>query len=265
MKLSQEQHDALRARYNPDGSPTRNLQMTIMGILKEFDRICTENDIKYWLDGGTCLGAVRHGGFIPWDDDADVCMFRKDYERFLEVFHEDDTYAMTTRENDLYYTQGFAKMRLKGQVLCEKGTKADIHYKHRGPFLDIFIVEDVTKLSAKIFKQAACHMHIFTKIETPGPVSIGILKFLKNTHLAAIKLWSPLMRRLPWAKCRYALGTTLYKTVFRKGIFDEVVRIPFEGEMLPVPKDYNQYLTDCFGDYMSLPSEQSKQNSIHFN
>jgi len=265
MRLSQTQHDALRSKYNPDGSPCRELQMTILGILKELDRICTENGIKYWLDGGTCLGAVRHSGFIPWDDDADVCMYRADYERFLKVFKEDEHYAMTTREDDLFYTQGFAKLRLKGQVLCERATTADIHYKHRGPFVDIFIVEDGTKLSGKIFKQAACHLHIFTKIENPGPISTALLRFFKGLHLLAIRMWTPVMQRLPWAKCRYALGTSFYKIVFREGIFDELERIDFEGLSLPVPKDYDTYLTDYYGDYMSLPSEEVRQSSIHFD
>lgn len=264
-KIAPELQDALRAKYNPDGSATREIQMKILEVLKEFDRICTSNGIKYWLDGGTCLGAIRHGGFIPWDDDADVCMFQKDYDRFLQVFKEDDHFALTTRENDLYYTNGFAKMRLKGMVLSEKGTRADIHYTHRGPWLDIFVVDDVTLISAKLFKQAACHMHIFTKIKNPGRLSVTILKVLKSIHLACIKVWTPVMRRLPWAKCRYVLGISLYRYIFDKSVFDNVIRADFEDGSFLIPGNYDKYLTDYFGDYMSLPSEEQRDNSLHFD
>jgi len=239
--------------------------MTILSIMKEFDRICTENGIKYWLDGGTCLGAVRHGGFIPWDDDADVCMFREDYERFIKVFKEDERFVISTRENDLYYTLGFAKFRLKGMVLPESGSTADIHYTHRGPFVDVFIVEDGTRVSGLIFKQIGCHLHFFTKMENPGVVSVALLKFFKKLYLKSIKLWTPVMQRLPWAKCRYAIGTNFFKIIFRKGIFDELVPMEFEGLQLPVPKDYDTYLTDYYGDYMTLPSEEVRRESAHFD
>ena len=263
-KLSPELQEALRAKYNPEGSATRDIQLDILKVLKEFDRICTENGIRYWLDGGTCLGTVRHGGFIPWDDDADVCMFQEDYDRFVKVFKEDEHFALTTRENDLYYTNGFAKMRLKGKILSEKGTRADIHYTHRGPWLDIFIIDDVTKMSARIFKQAACHMHIFTKIENPGKVSTTILKALKSLHLSCIRLWTPIMRKLPWARCRYTLGISLYRYIFDKSLFDDLIRVDFEDGQFLIPKNYDKYLTDYFGDYMSLPSEEQRDNSLHF-
>lgn len=66
----------LRAQFNPDGSSLRNLQLQLVDILIEFDRICRKNNIDYWLDSGSLLGAARHGGFIPWDDDLDVCVLK---------------------------------------------------------------------------------------------------------------------------------------------------------------------------------------------
>ncbi|HBA13371.1 MAG TPA: LicD family protein, partial [Bacteroidales bacterium] len=76
----------LNKKYNPEGSPLRNQQLHVLDILVLFDKICRENGIDYWLHGGTLLGAVRHGGFIPWDDDVDVCIKAVDYRKFRKVF-----------------------------------------------------------------------------------------------------------------------------------------------------------------------------------
>ena len=87
MNISKEmsQYDELVNMYNPDGSDLRNLQLRMLEILNVVDRICRKHDIKYWLCGGTLLGAVRHGGFIPWDDDLDIEMMREDFIRFSEI------------------------------------------------------------------------------------------------------------------------------------------------------------------------------------
>ena len=72
----------LRQQFNPDGSPLRQLQIRLLDLLRFFDDFCNEHGIKYWLSSGTCLGAIRHGGFIPWDDDVDVEMLDEDYQNY---------------------------------------------------------------------------------------------------------------------------------------------------------------------------------------
>ncbi len=78
MMISESQQKYYREKYNPDGSRLRCLQLGMLEILKYIDKVCSENNISYWLSSGTCLGAVRHGGFIPWDDDVDIEMLRPD-------------------------------------------------------------------------------------------------------------------------------------------------------------------------------------------
>ena len=265
---------ALRARYNPDGSPLRELQMTLLGVLEEFDRICTANGIKYWLDGGTCLGAVRHGGFIPWDDDVDVGMFRQDYEKFVAVFEkgaadpstaaEYDRFALTSIENDLFYTNGFAKFRIKGPVMQEKGTRADIHYTHRGPFVDIFILDPLTLSSCRSFKRRSNWLHVFTKMENPGPAALKMLKFFKKRLLAKAERRRRRDALRPDLEYRYALCSPLYRFVFHKEYFDTLERMPFETLSLPVPGNWDGYLKGLYGDYMSLPTEKEREESAHF-
>ncbi|WP_431605313.1 LicD family protein, partial [Duncaniella dubosii] len=75
----------LRSRFNPDGSPLRRHQLLMLDMLKKINRICVENNIKYWLSSGTCIGALRHGGFIPWDDDVDLEMLEEDFKKLRRV------------------------------------------------------------------------------------------------------------------------------------------------------------------------------------
>ena len=79
----------LRQKYNPDGSMLRSLQTSLMETLIEFDKVCREEGVVYWLDAGTLLGAVRHGGFIPWDDDLDVCILKKDRKKLKKAMEKE--------------------------------------------------------------------------------------------------------------------------------------------------------------------------------
>jgi phosphorylcholine metabolism protein LicD len=90
----------LRAKYNPDGSPMRELQLRTLDILKYIDELCQKHDIKYWLSSGNCIGLVRHGGFIPWDYDVDVEMLREDYLKFEKVFKETDDFLQYKTYDD---------------------------------------------------------------------------------------------------------------------------------------------------------------------
>ena len=117
--IDAQTQDALRKRFNPDGSQLRFHQLRMLDMLAYFDDLCRRHGIKYWLSSGTLIGAVRHGGFIPWDDDVDVEMLRDDYERLITVFKKepDPKFILQTHCTDFYYFQPFAKLRDPNSII----------------------------------------------------------------------------------------------------------------------------------------------------
>lgn len=121
----------------------RQLQLTQLEMLKLFDKICQEHGIAYSLYAGTLLGAVRHKGFIPWDDDLDVCMSRKNYDRFLKVWEETkhDGYLLQNKENSPAFSQSFSKIRKEHSTFLQSEKEAGCY--HTGIFIDIFPLDRV--------------------------------------------------------------------------------------------------------------------------
>ena len=103
-------NEELRKKYNPDGSLLRRQQLRMLDILSEVDRICKKHDIPYWLSSGTLIGAMRHNGFIPWDDDLDIEMMRKDYLRLMKVLPKElpEWLVLQNDETDLCAVRGGA-------------------------------------------------------------------------------------------------------------------------------------------------------------
>lgn len=245
----------LKERFNPEGSMLRRQQHKMLEMVKELDRICRKHHIPYFLYGGTLLGAIRHKGFIPWDDDLDVGLMRKDYQRLMEVLPQElpEHIALQNNDTDPNYFYFFAKLRDRHSLL-EEESPYDRVFKERGIFIDIFPF-DHQRMWTHLLGEPL-QGHTFKIFRTAKNLSWAMrkIRFITwvNRHITF-----PILRGIS----RITAGKTLtydYGIPFHI-VFDEKDIFPlstheFEGVQLSVPGNSHQMLQTQFGDYMQLPN-----------
>lgn len=258
----------------------RTLQLLELKILLEFRRICDKHHLKYFLHGGTLLGAVRHHGFIPWDDDIDVGMLRSDYDKFLVVCEREGElspeYSLHHIGNDAHHPLPFAKLRIDGTDYREQ-CNGHIDMNH-GIWLDIFPFDNVPDSSIsreinriEIYKLSAA---VYTKYDFNYDLDVNkISKTLNEKLNAALDFVLKYLLAPLSASTLIKLRTkaeTKYNAVQTRGVrewtctvgpaslFEDVVNLEFEGYIFSVPKGYDEWLKICYGDYMQLPPEDKR-------
>lgn len=246
-------------------SSIQNIQLA---YLLEVDRICRKHNIKYFLGGGTLLGAIRHHGFIPWDDDADIMMLRDDYDRFCKIAETEAPSGMTfqTSETDSNCFYEFAKFRLDDTVFATEFAKTHKDM-HNGLAFDIFCHDKTA--NSKLGQKIHINMTLFTralvfnkwnhrKAENGSRIQSVVTNFCKALFPLRFSLWLEkktlkFFKRKKKAKYLYdGMGRNIYNGVFPAEYLDEVIYVDFEGYKLPVPKRYDEYLKFLYGDYMEL-------------
>lgn len=132
----------MRAKYNPEGSDLRRAQLRMLDMLLYLDKVCKENEITYWLAAGTCLGAVRHGGFIPWDDDIDIFMMENEYKKLIDLIlsNPHPQFKIQIKKTDSNYFLSWAKLRDTHSKNI--GLKSKSLAKYCGLTIDIFPLSD---------------------------------------------------------------------------------------------------------------------------
>ena len=241
------------------------VQSVLLGFLKEVDRICRKHHIQYFLGGGTLLGAVRHKGFIPWDDDADVMMLREDYERFLAVLPDELPAYITDQNTEAANHFPFTKLRLNDTILSTEFS-ARFENLHNGVFLDV-LAQDRTS-----DKKAASRLHMKMTAQlrwlvlnkwrkTPMNANNKLVSFIGDVIKAIfpLKALEAMQNRM---MTRYRKKDTgmLYDSMGRnveRGAYPaewlaEAVYVDFEDAKLPIPKEWDKYLTYLYGDYMDM-------------
>lgn len=247
-------------KYNPEGSELRRFQLRMLEILKVVDRICREHDIPYWLSCGTLLGAVRHGGFIPWDDDMDIEVRKEDYKRLLKVLEKElpENYAIHNFKTDKAFFFQFSKVRDLHSSMKE-AKDVDIDYKYKGAFIDIFPMEYVSDTSAvisnKIFMSTFKTMNVLRLKKVKGRSLIIYL-----LHIFVLMV-SSICRLIPVTEKNKCLASLCLDFAYK--IKDEELfplrAIKFEGYEFWAPNKIDVYLKSYFGNnYMELPEEKNR-------
>ncbi len=235
----------------------KEAQKVMLEILIAFDGICRKHALTYWLDHGTLLGAVRHEGFIPWDDDLDVTMPREDYEKFLRIAPSElpDELFLQTRRTDPHHRMFFAKIRKRGTKYIDRWEENRKIGYHQGIFIDIFPVNTIENRG---FSQKSYRFLLnFAKI--------SVNRFWVVSPLA--RFFVRAINRMHRQEGDFVVsgGESMHDVIhLEKSLIFPLRDIVFENHLFPAPKDTDAYLKSIFGEtYMQLPPpERRKQHSV---
>lgn len=274
----------------------KNLQKTLNGMLADFAECCRRHGLSFVLGGGSCLGAVRHHGFIPWDDDVDVNMPRKDFEQFVLFFEQEygDRYWIHTPQATEGYGLTLSRILLKGTSVK---TREDFHNRECGAFLDIFLIEN-TYDSAFLRRlhglecMAAGFAQSCAKFRRDGKELMALVDSIEDgkerahyRRVFAIKIalghlffwrsldgWTKRCDRA-YGRCRNENSVYVTMPSGRGHFFRELYQrdqifpaknMPYEDTGYPVPADYEGYLTRLYGNFREIPSEAHREKHIFF-
>lgn len=249
-------------------------------IMDEVHRLCDLHHIRYYMIGGTLLGAVRHSGFIPWDLDIDVAMPRADYDRFREICKTElgDAYSYLDHTSARKYPRPHALVTAKGTKICMKYDHLNPKPMKVGIYLDVFPLDRAPDDENLRKKQAKKLRRLRRLKQWRLPYSYSYKRWKRYAHYAvsALLSWISLPRLNRYQQkvmqqydgtqtqclCSMASGYPYEKQCMPKEIYGEPVLLDFEGRKYCAPQDYRQYLTRLYGDYMKLPPEEERRANL---
>ena len=252
----------------------RQLQLTELEALKFFDGFCRTHDLTYYLCGGCLIGAVRHKGFIPWDDDTDVLMPRPDYEKFIELYRKEkpsERFVLVNDDETHFSGNIFATICDTNHTMV-KDYQADMDTPHGIP-LDIFPIDGLAYgKCARYIQYLWVMIYSLFRSQTVPKNHGGLLGFGSKVLLGIFRkpktryrIWKYAEKRMT----RYSFDESAYvaefcagfyfmKKVYPRSIYDGTVELLFEGEKFFAMKNYDEYLKIPFGNYMELPPEEER-------
>lgn len=268
------------------------LKQVELDILRDVALFCENNKLRYYLCGGTLLGAVRHGGFIPWDDDIDIIMPRPDYMKFVELYNHRDTiyrcnsifnrpdwYSSFAEVEDIRTIKrynGFSQKELHGvsiDIFPMDGTPAAEHERRR-----FWKISNLMARIATLSWQSFTISRHFSDQDVRMPWMKTVVRtFVKFTVIPFARLFRPFHfnRKVNLRGMKYDvdhsefIGVSVfphygYKECVRAKGFLKIEKRPFEGELFNTPADYNEYLSNLYGNYMKFPPEKNRVSHHDF-
>ncbi len=250
------------------------LQNIILNIMFQIDLICREHKIEYYIIGGTALGAKRHGGFIPWDDDLDIAMTRSNYERFCGLCRNELPDDLYLQEGGVDWPIYFSKIRLNGTFVKEFEKNVYVEKDKQGIYVDIFPLDNVpnTKIGQywwylcgkiliaySLYKRGYSNASFGKKIIMTLSATLDF-SFIRNFFIRQVKKYNSV-------QTKYMGGfpfISRFKNAFSStSVWSRPIDVPFESIQLMAPNNLEGFLTFYFGDYMQLPPIE-KRSSKHF-
>ena len=260
------------------------LQECQFKMLKKFIEVCKKYNLRYYLIGGTALGAVRHKGFIPWDDDIDVAMPRPDYDKFITLQKDfEDPFFIQTYHSDKNYIYNYAKLRNSSTTFIE--SYFALNHMNQGVWIDIFPLDGMSyknvepktlgrKVRSSWHQAWAMYPYALKRrfsfrtlyLDIPLNLCALICSFL-NVGQYRNKMLDRQIKKIPFDKALLVgnlLGTDSNKQAMPLEIYGKGSVGTFEGIEVMLPENYDEYLTRIYGDYMQLPPKE-KQVGHHYN
>lgn len=277
----------LSEHYLTKGTINR-LHSVLFKILQDVDFVCKKNNIKYFLAGGTLLGAVRHKGFIPWDDDIDINMFKDDYLSIGRLIKKEFPGKYEIRyemENDNDATS-FLKVYLNNTEYHEVQTEC--WDKPKKIFIDIFAIESMkkgrilNKIRGGFYDLFTIMKHLRMDAVAPSTTLLNLCKRSKKfkkyfnmrirlgkiAEIFSVKFYNRQLKKLVGnynANSEYVhlpSGIRYNREVFKREVFGDIIELEFEGQNFMCPVGYHEYLSNLYGDYMKIPPEEKRERHI---
>lgn len=253
-------------------SELNELQKIQLSMLKDFDAVCQRHRISYQLFSGTALGAVRHKGFIPWDDDIDVVMLREDYERFFESASKelDSNKYYVQREFSEHWPMFFSKLRLNGTTYIEKYHSHDARI-HQGIYIDIFpcdnlsdsrLMQKLQYIASKIVIAKSLYARGY---ETNSTLKKCIMQFCRILPTEPFRRLCIKRNDSSSLKVHtfFGGGKKFERSIFLREWFEQSVKMRFEDSEFPVSAHYDEMLRVMYGDYMVMPTLEQRVCKRH--
>ena len=256
------------------------IQQENLKILKLLDSICRKENIRYTLFYGTLLGAIRHNGFIPWDDDLDIAMPRKDFERLAEYFNVHEQELLPYKWFSYETVSGYPymiprvcntsfKMEMENSDACGMGTFVDIYpMDGAGNGKHIFLYRKALFYSSMYFSKG-----LEKYVKTKGLIKNSIKHFAYV--LSKLNTWKSIRKRLVSIAAKYSYEQSDYvasmtwlvygeKNIFFKASIEDLIEHKFEDSSFFIPRKYDQMLRDFYGDYLRLPPENERKGHHNY-
>ena len=290
MKTSKSLYSMAFEEYRLSDDTLERLQDTLLSMLLDVKAACDKHGVDYMLSGGTMLGAVRHHGFIPWDDDADLMMLREQYERFKAIFQEElaDRYVLGEPLSGDRYVNKMAKIYKKGTTFVEI-PKAGIGGLDM-VYIDLFVIENVPppglrrKIKGLLYYAAhkassACSDYRYPSpaIVEKGKTNPEIARYYAQrrrigavfSHLGGMRFYLKMCEKIARQK-KYTgwlgipSGIHYTREIFPARVFQELTSVEFCGHEFKAPAAYDEYLSNLYGDYMQLPPPEKRQYHVAY-